>query len=161
MKKAFFIMGLIFLAAMPIIADNTVARWALAQVQSRETAPGEAFEHQKLVSVDAPAEFIEKERWSLKARHAIVRYATIMGNYGLGKELTASSLERFRGSALESDPLCQDMYYYQGRSFEAAGEYKFTTARTSYAFFLEQYPDNPLAEDAKQRLADLNLLVNH
>lgn len=161
MKKAFLIMGLIFLAAMPIIADNAVARWALGQVVSRESVPGEGFDREKLLSLDAPAAFIEKERWSLKARHAILHYAIVMGNNTLGKELSTSTLDRFRGSALEADPLCQDMYYYQGRAFEGAGEYKFVTARTSYAFFVEQYPDNPLTEDAKQRLADLNLLVNH
>src|SRR4051812_28114960 len=149
MTKVILIFSLIILCAVPIIADDAVARWALRQVQSQETPAGDAFDREKLASIEKPAPFLEKESGHLKVRHWIIRYATAMGNYPLGKELSAATLERYKDSVLAVDPLCQDMLYYQGRAWEGAGEYKFLNARTAYAKFVETFPDNPLAVDAK------------
>jgi hypothetical protein len=162
MTKIFLGVALVILGAIPIIADDSVARWVLGKVQASEAAQGagtDAFDRVKADSLQAPGPFLDKFQTSLKERYWDLRYAFMMGNYPLCKDLTQATLDLYKDSALASDPLYPEFLFYRGRAWEESGEYKFVNAKLSYAQFVDQYSSSPLAPEAKKRLADLELLT--
>ena len=160
MKKFLFGIGLILLACIPIIADDQLARAALAQVTSGEPAPdSDAWAAEKTESRIHDAPFREKYGWSLKSRYYILRYAFFMGNYKFCKELAKETLERYKDSALDGDRRCQDILFFEARAWEESDEYQYKNARIDYLLVAQTYPDNPHAPEAKRRYDALDLLV--
>jgi hypothetical protein len=160
MKKILVIAALVLLAAIPIIADDQVARWLLSQVSASEPAvDSDSFVQEKVTSLSSPAAFADKYRWSLKARYDVLRYAFFMGNYKLCKDLAVETLTRYKDSSLANEEKYQDFLFYEARAWEESSEYKYVNARADYSLFFQNYPDNPKAGEAKQRFETLDALV--